>query len=318
MSDLKPSEIVKELDKYIIGQDKAKRSVAIALRNRWRRCHVDEDLREEIAPKNIILIGPTGVGKTYLAKCLAEFLFGSEDALIRIDMSEFMEKHNVSRLVGAPPGYVGYQEGGELTEKIRRKPYSVILLDEIEKAHPDVFNMLLQVLEEGQLSDHLGHTVDFRNTVIIMTSNVGSKEIHKGGNLGFAMGEGANNYTGMKDKAISALKRVFNPEFLNRVDEVVVFHPLKKEHIGQIIDIMLDESKNQLKEKGITLEITKTAKNHLIEKGYDEKYGARPLRRTIQRELEDPLANEILKGVFKEGSKAIVDCEEEKIVFLMW
>jgi len=299
-----------ELHENIVGQDEALEAVSRAVR-RSRT-----GLKSPKRPSgSFIFLGPTGVGKTYLAKCLADFLFGSEDALIRIDMSEFMERHNVSRLVGAPPGYVGYQEGGELTEKIRRKPYSVILLDEIEKAHPDVFNMLLQVLEEGQLSDHLGHTVDFRNTVIIMTSNVGSKEIHKGGNLGFAIGEGANNYTGMKDKAISALKRVFNPEFLNRVDEVVVFHPLNKEHIGQIIDIMLEESKKQLIEKGIVLEITKSAKNHLIDKGYDEKYGARPLRRTIQREIEDPLANEILKGVFKEGSKAIVDLEEEKIVF---
>ncbi len=299
-----------ELHENIVGQDEALEAVSRAVR-RSRT-----GLKSPKRPSgSFIFLGPTGVGKTYLAKCLADFLFGSEDALIRIDMSEFMERHNVSRLVGAPPGYVGYQEGGELTEKIRRKPYSVILLDEIEKAHPDVFNMLLQVLEEGQLSDHLGHTVDFRNTVIIMTSNVGSKEIHKGGNLGFAIGEVANNYTGMKDKAISALKRVFNPEFLNRVDEVVVFHPLNKEHIGKIIDIMLEESKKQLIEKGIVLEITKSAKNHLIDKGYDEKYGARPLRRTIQREIEDPLANEILKGVFKEGSKAIVDLEEEKIVF---
>jgi ATP-dependent Clp protease ATP-binding subunit ClpC len=217
--------------------------------------------------------------------------------------------------VGAPPGYVGYQEGGELTEKIRRKPYSVILLDEIEKAHPDVFNMLLQVLEEGQLSDHLGHTVDFRNTVIIMTSNVGSKEIHKGSNLGFAIGEEQDNYLGMKDKAISALKRVFNPEFLNRVDEVVVFHPLKKEHIGVIIDLMLEESMKQLEEKGMTFEITPVAKSYLIDKGFDEKYGARPLRRTIQREIEDPLANDILKGTFKHGSNVIADCKEDKIVF---
>ncbi len=299
-----------DLHVKVVGQDEAIEAVSRAVR-RSRT-----GLKSPKRPSgSFIFLGPTGVGKTYLAKCLAEFLFGSEDALIRIDMSEFMEKHNVSRLVGAPPGYVGYQEGGELTEKIRRKPYSVILLDEIEKAHPDVFNILLQVLEEGQLSDHLGHTVDFRNTVIIMTSNVGSKEIHKGGNLGFAIGGDANNYIGMKDKAISALKRVFNPEFLNRVDEVVVFHPLNKKHIGLIIGLMLDESKKQLEEKSIALEITASAKKHLIEKGYDEKYGARPLRRIIQREIEDPLANEILKGVFKEGSKAIVDCEEEKIVF---
>ncbi len=299
-----------ELHKNIIGQNEAIEAVSRAVR-RSRT-----GLKSPKRPTgSFIFLGPTGVGKTYLAKTLAEFLFGSEDALIRIDMSEFMEKHNISRLVGAPPGYVGYQEGGELTEKIRRKPYSVILLDEIEKAHPDVFNILLQVLEEGQLSDHLGHTVDFRNTVIIMTSNVGSKEIHRGSSLGFSMSDDKNSFLDLKDKAITALKKVFNPEFLNRVDEVVVFHILKKEHIRKIIDIMLDESKKQLEEKDMTFIIRESAKNFLIEKGYDEKYGARPLRRTIQRELEDPLANEILKGVFKKGSKITVNYRDKKIVF---
>ncbi len=299
-----------ELHKKIIGQDEAIEAVSRAVR-RSRT-----GLKSPKRPSgSFIFLGPTGVGKTYLAKTLAEFLFGSEDALIRIDMSEFMEKHNVSRLVGAPPGYIGYQEGGELTEKIRRKPYSVILLDEIEKAHPDVFNILLQVLEEGQLSDHLGHTVNFRNTVIIMTSNVGSKEIHKGTSLGFTTSDDKNSFLDLKDKAISALNRVFNPEFLNRVDEVVVFHSLKKEHIGKIIDIMFDESRLQLEEKGMTFEITKPARNLLIDKGFDEKFGARPLRRTIQREIEDPLANEILKGVFKKGSQIIIDTQDEKIVF---
>ncbi len=299
-----------ELHKNIIGQDEAIEAVSRAVR-RSRT-----GLKSPKRPTgSFIFLGPTGVGKTYLAKTLAEFLFGNEDALIRIDMSEFMEKHNISRLVGAPPGYVGYQEGGELTEKIRRKPYSVILLDEIEKAHPDVFNILLQVLEEGQLSDHLGHTVDFRNTVIIMTSNVGSKEINRGSSLGFSMSDDKNSFLDLKDKAITALKKVFNPEFLNRVDEVVVFHSLKKEHIGKIIDIMLDESKKQLEEKDMTFIIRESAKNFLIEKGYDEKYGARPLRRTIQRELEDPLANEILKGVFKKGSKITVNYRDKKIVF---
>ena len=299
-----------ELHKNIIGQDEAIEAVSRAVR-RSRT-----GLKSPKRPTgSFIFLGPTGVGKTYLAKTLAEFLFGSEDALIRIDMSEFMEKHNISRLVGAPPGYVGYQEGGELTEKIRRKPYSVILLDEIEKAHPDVFNILLQVLEEGQLSDHLGHTVDFRNTVIIMTSNVGSKEINRGSSLGFSMSDDKNSFLDLKDKAITALKKVFNPEFLNRVDEVVVFHSLKKEHIGKIIDIMLDESRKQLEEKDMTFIIRESAKNFLIEKGYDEKYGARPLRRTIQREIEDPLANEILKGVFKNGSKIAVNCHDKKIVF---
>lgn len=299
-----------ELRKKVVGQDEAIEAVSRAVR-RSRT-----GLKSPKRPSgSFIFLGPTGVGKTYLAKILAEFLFGSEDHLIRIDMSEFMEKHNVSRLVGAPPGYIGYQEGGELTEKIRRKPYSVILFDEIEKAHPDVFNILLQVLEEGQLSDHLGHTVDFRNTVIIMTSNVGSKEINKGQNLGFTASEDQYSYIDMKDKAMSALKRVFNPEFLNRVDEVVVFHPLRKEHISQIIDLMLEESSKQLGERGIGLEITEAARNHLIDKGYDRKYGARPLRRTIQREIEDPLANEILKGVFKDGSRVVVDCQDGRIVF---
>lgn len=299
-----------ELHKKIIGQNEALEAVSRAVR-RSRT-----GLKSPKRPSgSFIFLGPTGVGKTYLAKTLAEFLFGTEDALIRIDMSEFMERHNVSRLVGAPPGYVGYQEGGELTEKIRRKPYSVILLDEIEKAHPDVFNMLLQVLEEGQLSDHLGHTVDFRNTVIIMTSNVGSKEINKGISMGFTTADEKNAYTDLKDKAMTALKKVFNPEFLNRVDEVVVFHALRKDHIGQIIDIMFEESNHQLEEKNMPLTITKAARNYLIDEGYDEKYGARPLRRTIQRKIEDPLSNEILKGVFKEGSKIIVDLVDGKIVF---
>ncbi len=299
-----------ELHKKIVGQDEAIEAVSRAVR-RSRT-----GLKSPKRPSgSFIFLGPTGVGKTYLAKTLAEFLFGSEDALIRIDMSEFMEKHNVSRLVGAPPGYVGYQEGGELTEKIRRKPYSVILLDEIEKAHPDVFNMLLQVLEEGQLSDHLGHTVDFRNTVIIMTSNVGSKEISKGVSLGFTSAEKGDDFLSIKDKAMSALKRVFNPEFLNRIDEVVVFHSLKKEHIGKIIDIMLEDTRKQLREKNMNFEITNAAREYLIEEGYDEKYGARPLRRTIQRKIEDPLANEILKGIFKDGSNILVDFKDGKIIF---
>ena len=202
-----------------------------------------------------------------------------------------------------------------MTEAVRRKPYSVILLDEIEKAHPDVFNVMLQVFDDGRLTDGKGRTVDFKNTVIIMTSNVGSKEIHKGSGLGFMVGDEKNNFLDLKDKALSALNKVFNPEFLNRVDEVVVFHSLKKEHIGAIIDLMLEESKTQLEEKNMSFEITDSARNFLIDKGYDEKYGARPLRRTIQREIEDPLANEILKGVFKNGSLISIDLEDGKIIF---
>jgi ATP-dependent Clp protease ATP-binding subunit ClpC len=264
---------------------------------------------------SFIFLGPTGVGKTLLAKTLAEFLFGNSEALVRIDMSDFMEKHNVSRLVGAPPGYVGYEEGGLLTEKIRRRPYSVVLLDEIEKAHPDVFNILLQVLEEGQLQDNLGHTVSFRNTVLIMTSNAGAREITRESMVGFQPADGVLEYRDIKASAMNELRKIFRPEFINRVDEVVVFHSLSKKEVREIVDILLGDVQTRLAEREIVLEVKPSTKEYLIDHGYDVKFGARPLRRVIQREIEDPLATEILKGRFGAGSHVIVGMRSGKISF---
>ena len=299
-----------EIGAKVIGQMEAIHAISRAIR-RSRT-----GLKNPKRPMgSFVFLGPTGVGKTYLARTLAEFLFGDEDALIRVDMSEFMEKFNVSRLVGAPPGYVGYDEGGELTEKVRRRPYSVVLLDEIEKAHPDVFNILLQVMEEGVLSDNLGHNVDFRNAVIIMTSNIGSRELSKGGNVGFSNNGENGSYNAIKDKAIDELKKIFNPEFLNRVDEVVVFHHLSKEHVSKIIDIMLAELEERIAERKYKINITDEAKKFLVDNGYDKKFGARPLRRTIQKELEDQLANEFLKGSFKEGDEICVYVDDDRILF---
>jgi ATP-dependent Clp protease ATP-binding subunit ClpC len=300
-----------ELHRNVISQDEAISKVASAIRR--SRTGLNSPKRPL---GSFIFLGPTGVGKSLLAKTLADFLFDNEDALIRIDMSDFMEKHNVSRLVGAPPGYVGYEEGGLLTEKIRRRPYSVILLDEIEKAHPEVFNLLLQVLEEGQLQDNLGHTVSFRNTVLIMTSNAGARQISNDSLLGFHVEEGIMQHNEIKSSVMSELKRLFNPEFLNRVDEVVVFHSLTREDLRQILEILLGEVNERLAEKNMKLEVRKKAKEHLIEVGYDEKYGARPLRRIIQKEIEDPLSMEILKGRFSNGSSIIADLNKsEKITF---
>jgi len=298
------------LHKRMVGQDEAIRSLSQSIR------------RARAGVKNIkrplgafIFIGPTGVGKTYLARNLAQFLFGDEDALIRLDMSEYMERFNVSRLIGAPPGYVGYQEGGELTEKVRRRPYSVILLDEIEKAHPDVFNILLQVMEDGRLSDNLGHTVDFRNTVLIMTSNLGTEQITTEGNLGFKdKNKGALSHEEIKNKVMSELKRNFRPEFLNRVDEVIVFHSLTKKEIEKIVDLMLSEVKELLKEKEIKLEVTEKAKDLIAKEGYDPDFGARPLRRAIQRLIENPLSEKILEGKFKQGDTVTAEIEEGNIV----
>jgi len=299
------------IHKRMVGQDEAIKAVCQSIR------------RAQAGVKNIrrpigcfMFLGPTGVGKTELARSLAEFLFGDEDAMIRLDMSEYMEKFTVSRLTGAPPGYVGYEEGGELTEKVRRRPYSVVLLDEIEKAHPDVFNILLQIMEDGRLSDNLGHTVDFRNTVLIMTSNLGAEQIRSDSSLGFRSGEGGGmSYEEMKSRVLSELKHHFRPEFLNRLDEIIVFHALSQEEIKKIVDLILDEEKKLLKEKDIKLEVTPEARDLIAKEGYDPDFGARPLRRAIQRLIENPLSEEILQGKFKEGDTVIVTVEKGRMVF---
>ena len=298
-----------ELHEGVVGQDEAIDVIAAAIRR--SRTGLSSPRRPL---GSFIFLGPTGVGKTLVAKTLAEFLFGNQDALVRIDMSDFMEKHNVSRLVGAPPGYVGYEEGGMLTERIRRRPYSVILLDEIEKAHPDVFNLLLQVLEEGQLQDQLGHTVSFRNAVVIMTSNAGAREIGTDNALGFQSEDG-KPFTEIKAQVLAEMKRLFSPEFLNRVDETVVFHSLSMEQMEKILDLEMKEVRERLSEQQISIEIRKAAREYLLEKGYDPKYGARPLRRVLQKDIEDPLSLEILKGNFLPGSSVVCDCKEGQLVF---
>ncbi len=302
------------LHQHIIGQDEAITIISKAVRR--ARAGL-KDPRRPIG--SFIFLGPTGVGKTELVRVLAEFLFGSREALVRLDMSEFMEKHTVARLVGAPPGYIGYEEGGQLTEAVRRKSYSAILLDEIEKAHPDVFNILLQIFDDGHLADAKGRRVDFRNTIIVMTSNIGAELIKRDTTLGFATKtEDAKSqeqaYERMKEKVLGEVKKFFRPEFLNRIDGVVVFHALTKEHIRQIVDLMLLEVWKELAEKAIKLEVTDTAKNLLGEKGYDPVFGARPLRRTIQDLLEDPLSDAFLRGDFQSGDTVLVDCEGEEIV----
>ncbi len=299
-----------DLHRTVIGQDDAINVISSAIRR--SRTGLSSPNRPM---GSFIFLGPTGVGKSLLAKTLAEFLFGNADALVRIDMSDFMEKHNVSRLVGSPPGYVGYEEGGLLTEKIRRKPYAVVLFDEIEKAHPDVFNLLLQVLEEGELQDNLGHKVNFRNTVIIMTSNAGAREITRESAVGFKTDEGMLDYREIKSSALNELKRLFRPEFINRVDETVVFHSLSREQVHQILDIHLAEIQQRMAENEMILEVMKTAKDYLAEEGYDVKFGARPLRRVLQREIEDPLSLEILKGHYGAGSHIQVSLRKGKISF---
>jgi ATP-dependent Clp protease ATP-binding subunit ClpC len=302
------------LHERIIGQEEAIVTVSKAVRR--ARAGL-KDPRRPIG--NFIFLGPTGVGKTELARSLSQFMFGGEDTLIRLDMSEYMEKFAVSRLVGAPPGYVGFEEGGQLTEAVRRKSYCCILLDEIEKAHPDVFNILLQIFDDGHLTDAKGRRVDFRNSIIIMTSNIGAELIRKGGTIGFTTRSDEKksrqqSYNIMKDKLLGELKNSFRPEFLNRVDAVVVFHPLSKEEIRKIVDLMLKTVTDQLKEKGITLEVTDVAKDLLGKKGYDEVYGARPLRREIQNQLEDKLSEDLLRGKFNTGDTIVADVEGEEIV----
>ncbi|HEX7511003.1 MAG TPA: AAA family ATPase, partial [Chitinivibrionales bacterium] len=264
---------------------------------------------------SFIFLGPTGVGKTELAKTLAEALFNTEDALVRIDMSEYMEKFAVSRLVGAPPGYIGYEEGGQLSEKIRKKPYSVILLDEIEKAHPDVFNILLQILDDGILTDSYGRHVNFKNTIIIMTSNAGTRDVRKTASVGFGKGSDTSDYEAMKGKVMDELKRIFNPEFLNRVDETIVFNPLGKTEIAKIVDIQLAEVSSKLGDRTVTLNVTPGAKEFILEAGFDPMLGARPLRRSIQRLVEDRLAEEFLNKRFDDGDTVLIDAGNGELTF---
>ena len=300
-----------ELHKRIVGQNEAIEAVSRAI----RRSRVGLKTRRQPIG-SFIFLGPTGVGKTELARTLATFLFDTEDALIRVDMSEYMEKFSSSRLVGSPPGYVGYDDGGQLTEKIRRRPYSVVLFDEIEKAHPDIFNMLLQVLDDGFMTDSFGRKVDFRNTIIIMTSNLGTRMIDKDTTLGFQQASGKTQYAKMKDNVISELKRSFNPEFLNRIDDVVVFHTLTNEHLMTIVDMLIDElNSHMIGDRSIQLEVAGDVKEWIIQENYQPTYGARPMRRAIQKFIADPLSEEILRGRFKDIHRILVTLKDGIVVF---
>jgi len=297
------------LHKRVIGQEEAVKAISQAIRR------ARAGLKDPKRPiGSFIFLGPTGVGKTELARAVAEALFGDEEAIIRIDMSEYMEKHTTSRLVGSPPGYVGHEEGGQLTEKVRRKPYSVILLDEIEKAHPDVFNILLQVLDDGRLTDSKGRTVDFRNTVIIMTSNVGAETLKRNRHVGFTVGGESGAYSEMKTKVLDELKRTFRPEFLNRIDEIIVFHELKTEQIEKIVGLLASDLEQRLENQGITLTLTDAAKKQIAKEGYDPEYGARPLKRALQKKVEDRLSEELLKGNISKGSSVVVDYKDGQFV----
>jgi len=299
-----------DLRKKVIGQDES----VIAISKALRRSRADlKDPRRPIG--SFIFLGPTGVGKTFLARSLAEFMFGDADSLIQIDMSEYMEKFTASRLIGSPPGYVGHEEGGQLSEAVRRRPYSVVLFDEIEKAHPDVMHLLLQILEEGKLTDSLGRKIDFRNTIIIMTSNVGAELLKKQTSLGFGAAKLDESHEGMRDKVMEETKRVFKPEFLNRLDDIIVFHSLSKEDLEHIVDLEVRKVIDRLKAKDITVVLEAEAKEFLISKGYDPQYGARPMRRAVERYLEDPVAEEILRGSYKPGQELRVAREGEKLVF---
>ncbi|MGF6953006.1 ATP-dependent Clp protease ATP-binding subunit ClpC [Neobacillus sp. B4I6] len=300
------------LHSRVIGQEEAVKAVSKAVRR------ARAGLKDPKRPiGSFVFLGPTGVGKTELARALAEAMFGDEDAMIRIDMSEYMEKHSTSRLVGSPPGYVGYEEGGQLTEKVRRKPYSVVLLDEIEKAHPDVFNILLQVLEDGRLTDSKGRTVDFRNTVLIMTSNVGAEALKRNKYVGFNIQDGEQDYKDMKGKVMGELKKAFRPEFLNRIDEIIVFHALERKHLEEIVTLLSEQLIKRLKEQNISLELTLAAKEKISQEGYDPEYGARPLRRAIQKHIEDRLSEELLKGTLLTGQHAVIDVDNGEFIVRM-
>ena len=304
----------KTLHNRVIGQDEAVAAVAKAI----RRGRVG--LKDPDRPiGSFLFLGPTGVGKTELSKALADAMFGTENSLIRVDMSEFMEKHTVSKLIGSPPGYVGYDEGGQLSEKVRRNPYSVILFDEVEKAHPDVFNVLLQVLDDGHITDSTGRVIDFKNTIIIMTSNAGAENIVSPKSLGFSSGQTEQqNHEEMKGKVMDEVKRIFKPEFINRIDDIVVFHVLGKEQIAQIVDIMIaNVNKRIMEQMKLSIELDDAARQWLVDKGYDSKYGARPLRRTIQNEVEDVLAERILMGKVHAGNKVKITVKDNKLNFTL-
>ena len=299
------------LHRRVVGQEEAVKAVARAVRR------ARAGLKDPNRPiGSFIFLGPTGVGKTELCKALGEALFGDEDSLIRIDMSEYMEKHSVSRMIGSPPGYVGHEEGGQLTEKVRRKPYAIILFDEVEKAHPDVFNLLLQILEDGRLTDGQGRVVDFKNTVIVMTSNAGAHTIKKQRALGFGGQEDSEKtYDAMRENIMDEVRQIFRPEFLNRVDEIIVFHALTETEIDQIARLLLDQVCLRLEDRGIQLEVGEEALRLISKAGYDLKYGARPLRRAIQRLVEDALSEEILLGDVRLGDKVLASVEDEKLKF---
>jgi ATP-dependent Clp protease ATP-binding subunit ClpC len=301
-----------ELRSRVIGQDEA----VIAISKALRRSRADlKDPRRPIG--SFIFLGPTGVGKTFLAQTLAEFMFGDRDALIQIDMSEYMEKFTASRLIGSPPGYVGYEEGGQLSEAVRRRPYSVVLFDEIEKAHPDVMHLLLQILEDGKITDSLGRKIDFRNTIIIMTSNVGADILRRQTTMGFAATKplGEHEFEAMRDRLLEEAKKVFKPEFINRLDDIIVFHQLTKADLMQIVELEVAKVLRRVKAKEVHIELEQSAKEFLIEKGYDPQYGARPMRRAVERYLEDPFAEELLRGNVKGGDVVHVGVNNGKLVF---
>ena len=300
----------KEISKVVIGQASAVETLCKALR-RSRA-----DLKDPARPiGSFMMLGPTGVGKTLLAKSLAVNMFGDSKSLVQLDMSEYMEKFNVSRLVGSPPGYVGYEEGGQLTEKVRRNPYSVVLFDEVEKAHPDVLNMLLQILEEGKLTDSFGRQVDFRNTIILLTSNVGAERLKKGATMGFTAPDDEQDYERMKENLTEEAKKIFRPEFLNRFDDIVVFRSLGRGELTQILDLELEKVQKRLAQRNLHFKLDDAARDLLLEKGHDPTYGARPMRRAVEKYLEDPMAEEIIRGNLRDGETIAISAKDDQLVF---